>query len=142
MSSNRMSLANLVSRIDWVMIENKWGGSASYLKPDTFRVALESKNAKETDAIRMVVTLGIDIMTKLGWTYGNRISFFHHPDDLCAFRAVSDPRNGYKISRVKNSPVGRLQVRWPHIQLGMKRMKSKEVENVIHGESLLFIVTE
>ncbi len=142
MHSNRRSLADLVSRIDWVMIENKWGGSAPALTPDSFKVSLESKNAKETDAVRMVVSLGINVLTKLGWQYGDRISFFHHPDDLCAFRAVRDPKNGYKIAKVKNTTTGRLQVRWPHSQLGMKRMKSKDVEYVAHGDSLLFIVTE
>lgn len=135
------NLQDLIRKIDWVMIENKNFGSPKF-DPNALKIKLMSsvKGSDRADVVQLA--MGSELMKKIDIMIGDKLVFFHHPEDYCAFKAVKHA-TGKKVGKWgANISIGVVSFKWPHDKIPLKKTNSKETEYVIEDGSLIFRIED
>ena len=135
MRNRKNSFESLFSKIDWVMIESKrtWR-----LSSDHVAIGFYPKDKKKPDVINDVrIRIGVNVMEKLNWNYGDKICVLHDPDDLMSFYLTrSDTGKGFSLGKEAESGTGRIQFKWDR-DIAIEQINSHAVKFHIHKGGLV-----
>lgn len=134
----RLSLSDLVEKIDWVVIENGHGHGAR-LQPEDLAVGFyeRKKNSRVYDDVRFRV--GKDLMRKLFWRPKDKIIIAHHPDDLLSLMLIkSEGDGGVTLAQENNSPHCMFHFKWKFdLLLPSRKCAPTEYKHVEKGNYLV-----
>lgn len=136
----KSTLKDLIEKLDWTKIESTKNYRQA-MSGDTMTVQFASKNKKESHNVNLIrVRLGADLMTSLGWNFGDRIIPLFNSENQMRFLLVkSDTGSGYLLSNESKSRHGKVTFPW----LGdfkLDPMRPKQVPFEISKKKLIFEV--
>lgn len=138
----KMSLAELIKKVDWVKIASGRGPYHSLaIKSVTigFYPSTSSKNKENINQVR--IRFGAEVIEQLGWQHKDRICVMHDPEDLMSFLLVKSQNGGSAIYKDTGSTNYRLAFTWNR-EIPLKKMSGKIVEHHIHEDYIYFRVEE
>jgi hypothetical protein len=140
--SKKLSLKDLLHKIDWVQIESV--RATWKLNDDAVAIGFFKSKKELLSANEVRIRLGINVLKKLKWKAGDKIVVYHHPDDLMSFMVVkTENGKGFTLSReTGTTTTHRVQFRWDR-PIPIQEMKAKEVDFLIHKDQcIVFRVDE
>jgi len=137
MKKSKVTLQQLVEKIDWMMIAPKYRSAT--LDPESVAVGFYAQDGKHPENINRVrIRFGSEVLKKLKWETGDKICVFQDPDHLLTFKLVkTEAGSGYKLSQESKCLSHAIQFTWNHKELPLEERKSADVNYHIHKNSLI-----
>lgn len=80
----------------WVSIEKHIKNVAKY----DVRIVLTKLKKEDIHKRKLTFRLRKDFANRLGWSLGDRVCIYHHPDNVFLLKLIkADSNNGFKISK-------------------------------------------
>ena len=134
-----ISSKKLTDSIEWVQIE-AYRGVGNKLNEDKIAFALEKHKKHNEFADRVKVRIGLNILNKLNWNYGDKIVPMYNPDNVFQFLLCkSGHGTGYSVSKESGYTVGAVSFPWIN-PLKVDSKPSKIIDFIVVNQYLSFTI--